>query len=87
MANSKYIQTPYGIMSLKYFFSESLSTSSGEEVSTREIKSILKECIDAFEKDLILVTIPSLITVIEGLIAERGATNSATFRPHHADTL
>jgi RNA polymerase sigma-54 factor len=50
VANSKYIQTPYGIMSLKYFFSESLSTSSGEEVSTREVKKILQDAIDAEEK-------------------------------------
>ncbi|MDA7803187.1 RNA polymerase factor sigma-54 [Crocinitomix sp.] len=46
VANSKYIQTPYGIMSLKYFFSESLSTSSGEEVSTREVKKILSDAVD-----------------------------------------
>ncbi|MBD3639297.1 MAG: RNA polymerase factor sigma-54 [Crocinitomicaceae bacterium] len=46
VANSKYIQTPYGIMSLKYFFSESLSTSSGEEVSTREVKKILEDAIN-----------------------------------------
>jgi RNA polymerase sigma-54 factor len=50
VANSKFIQTPYGIMSLKYFFSESLSTSSGEEVSTREVKKILGDAVDAEEK-------------------------------------
>lgn len=50
VANSKYIQTHFGIYSLKYFFSEGLQTESGEEVSTREIKSILKECIEAEEK-------------------------------------
>lgn len=47
VANSKYISTPYGIMSLKYFFSESLTTSSGEEVSTREVKKILGDAVDA----------------------------------------
>ncbi|OFX87983.1 MAG: RNA polymerase sigma-54 factor [Bacteroidetes bacterium GWF2_33_16] len=46
VANSKYIQTHFGIFPLKYFFSEGLQTESGEEVSTREIKSILKECIE-----------------------------------------
>ncbi|OFX19137.1 MAG: RNA polymerase sigma-54 factor [Bacteroidetes bacterium GWA2_31_9b] len=46
VANSKYVQTNFGIFPLKYFFSEGLQTESGEEVSTREIKSILKECID-----------------------------------------
>lgn len=50
VANSKYVQTPYGIMSLKYFFSESLSTSSGEEVSTREVKRILEDAVDAEDK-------------------------------------
>ena len=47
VANSKYVQTGYGIFSLKYFFSESLSTDSGEEVSTREVKKILSEAIEA----------------------------------------
>ncbi|MBN2682163.1 MAG: RNA polymerase factor sigma-54 [Bacteroidales bacterium] len=46
VASSKYIQTQFGIISLKYFFSEAMQTDSGEEVSTREIKSILQECID-----------------------------------------
>jgi len=46
VANSKYVQTHFGIFPLKYFFSEGLQTESGEEVSTREIKSILKECIE-----------------------------------------
>ncbi len=50
VANSKYIQTHFGIFPLKYFFSEGMQTDSGEEVSTREIKSILKECIDNEEK-------------------------------------
>jgi len=46
VANSKYVQTSSGILLLKYFFSESLSTDSGEEVSTREVKKILSEAID-----------------------------------------
>ncbi len=45
VANSKYIQTPYGTYLLKYFFSESLQNDAGEEVSTREVKKILEECI------------------------------------------
>ena len=45
VANSKYVQTPYGTFLLKTFFSESLSTEGGEEVSTREVKKILQECI------------------------------------------
>ncbi|MBT3750355.1 MAG: RNA polymerase factor sigma-54 [Bacteroidetes bacterium] len=50
VANSKYIQTNFGIFPLKYFFSEGLQTDSGEEVSTREIKKILEECISNEEK-------------------------------------
>lgn len=46
VSNSKYIQTHFGIFSLKYFFSEGMQTDKGEEVSTREIKNILQECID-----------------------------------------
>ncbi|ASB48941.1 RNA polymerase factor sigma-54 [Alkalitalea saponilacus] len=50
VSNSKYIQTHFGIFPLKYFFSEGLQTDSGEEVSTREIKKILEECIAAEDK-------------------------------------
>jgi len=50
VANSKYIQTHFGIFPLKYFFSEGLQTDSGEEVSTREIKKILEECIGGEDK-------------------------------------
>ena len=50
VSNSKYIQTHFGIYPLKYFFSEAMQTNSGEEVSTREIKMILKECIDNEDK-------------------------------------
>lgn len=50
VANSKYVQTGYGIFPLKYFFSESLSTDSGEEVSTREVKKILSEAIENEQK-------------------------------------
>jgi RNA polymerase sigma-54 factor len=50
VANSKYVQTPYGTFLLKTFFSESLSTDGGEEVSTREVKKILQECISNEDK-------------------------------------
>lgn len=50
VANSKYVQTAYGVKLLKYFFSESLSTDSGEEVSTREVKSILTDAVNNEEK-------------------------------------
>jgi RNA polymerase sigma-54 factor len=50
VANSKYIQTHFGIFPLKFFFSEGMQTDSGEEVSTREIKRILQDCINNEEK-------------------------------------
>jgi RNA polymerase sigma-54 factor len=50
VANSKYVQTHFGIFPLKYFFSEGLQTESGEEVSSREIKSILKNCVENEDK-------------------------------------
>ncbi len=50
VANSKYIQTHFGIYSLKFFFSEGMQNDAGEEVSTKEIKKILQDCIDNEEK-------------------------------------
>ncbi len=50
VANSKYIQTNFGIIPLKFFFSEGMQNEAGEEVSTREIKKILEECIESEEK-------------------------------------
>jgi RNA polymerase sigma-54 factor len=50
VANSKYVQTPYGTFLLKTFFSESLSTDSGEVVSSREVKRILQDSIDDEDK-------------------------------------
>lgn len=50
VTNSKYIQTPFGTFLLKSFFSESLSTDSGEEVSSREVKKILADSIAAEDK-------------------------------------
>ncbi|MFA7116360.1 MAG: RNA polymerase factor sigma-54 [Bacteroidales bacterium] len=50
VVNCKYIQTNFGIFSLKYFFSEGLTKESGEEVSTREIKKVLQEIISEEDK-------------------------------------
>ena len=50
VVNSKYIETHFGIYPLKYFFSEGMENSEGEEVSTRELKKALQECIDAEDK-------------------------------------
>ena len=50
VSNSKYIQTEFGTFSLKFFFSESMTNEDGEEVSTKEIKSILKGLIGSEDK-------------------------------------
>lgn len=50
VANSKFVQTEFGTYRLKFFFSESLSTDSGEEVSTREVKKILSDLVEAESK-------------------------------------
>ncbi len=50
VANSKYVQTNHGIFLLKYFFSEAMSTDSGEEVSSREVKQILTDAVEAENK-------------------------------------
>lgn len=50
VSNSKYVQTNFDIYPLKYFFSESMQTDSGEEISSREVKAILKDCIGHEDK-------------------------------------
>lgn len=50
VSNSKYVQTNFGIYPLKYFFSESMQTDSGEEISTREVKKIMQEHIRSENK-------------------------------------
>ena len=50
VVNSKYIETHFGIFPLKYFFSEGMENSEGEEVSTRELKKALQDCVDAENK-------------------------------------
>jgi RNA polymerase sigma-54 factor len=51
VANSKSIQTEFGIFPLKYFFSEGISTDSGEDVSSREVKQTLKDMVDNEDKN------------------------------------
>ena len=46
VVNSKYVQTDYGVFPLRYFFSDSISTADGEEVSNKEVKKKLKDLID-----------------------------------------
>ena len=50
VVNSKYIETPYKIYPLKYFFSEGLINQAGEEISTRELKTVLQQIVDAEDK-------------------------------------
>ena len=50
VVNSKYVQTQFGIILLKSLFSEAMQTDSGEEVSSYEIKNILRSCIDDEDK-------------------------------------
>ncbi len=50
VSNSKYVQTDSGIYPLKHFFSEGMQNEKGEEISTREIKTILKECVEQEDK-------------------------------------
>ena len=50
VANSKYIDTPYGTYLIKYFFSESMKNNQGEDISTKEIKMILDEVVKAEDK-------------------------------------
>ena len=50
VSNSKYVQTNYGIYPLKFFFSDGYTTDEGEELSVREIRRVLKECVEKEDK-------------------------------------
>jgi len=50
VVNSKYIETFFGIYPLKYFFSEGMENAQGDEISTRELKKALQECVDSEDK-------------------------------------
>lgn len=67
VANSKAVQTEFGIYPLKYFFSEGIATDSGEDASSREVKHILKEIIDNESKRK-----PLSDEKIEKLLNEKG---------------
>lgn len=51
VVNGKYVQTNFGIYELKYFFSEGLSTESGEEVSNKEVRALIQGIVDKENKD------------------------------------
>lgn len=67
VASSKSVQTDFGIYPLKYFFSEGIATDSGEEVSSREVKMIIKEIIDGEDKNR-----PYSDDKLEKLLNEKG---------------
>ncbi len=67
VANSKAVQTEFGIYPLKYFFSEGIATDSGEDVSSREVKNTLKDFIDKEDKNK-----PLSDDKLEKLLKEKG---------------
>lgn len=67
VASSKAVQTDFGIFPLKYFFSEGITTDSGEEVSSREVKQIIKDIIEAEDKSK-----PYSDDKLEKLLNEKG---------------
>lgn len=67
VANSKYVETPYGTKLIKEFFSESMTNTAGEEVSTIEIKDILQSIIDEEDKEK-----PHTDEVLANLLKEKG---------------
>lgn len=67
VANSKYVDSPYGMFLVKYFFSESIKNSSGDDVSTKEIKMILNELVQNEDK-----TKPLTDAKLMNLLKEKG---------------
>ncbi|GGG38064.1 RNA polymerase sigma-54 factor [Dokdonia pacifica] len=67
VANSKYVDTPYGTKLIKEFFSESMTNDQGEEVSTREIKKILETVIEEEDKKK-----PLTDDKLAGILKEKG---------------
>ncbi|GAP71363.1 RNA polymerase sigma-54 factor RpoN [Candidatus Symbiothrix dinenymphae] len=67
VVNSKYVQTNWGVYLLKYFFAEGLTNDQGEKVSTREIKAILKDCVEAEDKSK-----PLSDDALQQLLVEKG---------------
>ena len=67
VANSKYVDTPYGTKLIKEFFSESMTNSDGEEVSTREIKKILETVVQEEDKRK-----PLTDQKLAGILKEKG---------------
>ena len=79
VVNSKYVQTNFGIYPLKYFFSEAMVNNEGEEISTREIKAILKKCIEEEDKSKPL-TDDALVKELKGKGYEVARRTIAKYR-------
>ena len=75
VASSKAIQTDFGIYPLKYFFSEGISTDSGEEVSSREVKQIIKDIIESEDKDK-----PFSDDKLEKILNDKGLQHCQAYR-------
>lgn len=67
VASSKSVQTHFGTLPLKYFFSEGITTDTGEEVSSREVKKIIQDLIESEDKDK-----PHSDDKLEDLLREKG---------------
>ncbi len=67
VVNGKYVQTPFGVFELKYFFNEGLETESGEDVSNRELKNLVAELIGKEDKSK-----PLSDDAIAAMLADRG---------------
>jgi RNA polymerase sigma-54 factor len=67
VASSKSVQTHFGTLPLKYFFSEGIATDTGEEVSSREVKKIIQDLIESEDKDK-----PYSDDKLEDLLREKG---------------
>ena len=83
VVNSKFIETHFGIFPLKYFFSEGMENSEGEEVSTRELKKVLLECVDGENKHKPL-TDEQLVAIFQ--FTQLGAKALAGFRRLPSDS-
>ncbi len=67
VVNGKYVQTEWGVYELKHFFSEGLSTDSGEEVSNKEVKAIIERIVAEEDKEK-----PLSDQKIASMLEERG---------------
>ena len=67
VSNSKWVQTNYGVFPLKFFFNDGYVTKDGDELSVREIKAILRECIDGEDK-----TKPLTDEKLAGILKDKG---------------